>query len=105
MEKLYETIYNLVRKIPRGKVATYGQIADLSGNPRRARLVGQAMSRCILPDVPCHRVVNYKGGLAENFLPLGRETHRMLLEEEGVEFLSDGTVDLHRFLWQERETE
>ena len=57
------------------------------------------------PDVPCHRVVNRFGGLCGAFLPCGKETHRMLLEMEGVGFEPDGTVDLDRFLWDGGEAE
>ncbi len=99
MSGTFERIYAVVRKIPAGKVATYGQIARLVGMPRNARVVGYAMSGCKWKDVPCHRVVNRFGGLCPGFLPSGKETHRMLLEMEGVAFLSDGTVDMERFLW------
>ena len=100
LETLCEKIYWLVRQIPKGKVATYGQIANFTGNPRRARVVGQALRRCNQENVPCHRVVSGKGGLAEAFSPMGRETHRMLLKSEGVDFLPDGRVDLSRCLWR-----
>lgn len=99
MEKnTFEKIYDMVRKIPFGRVATYGQIALWVGNPRMSRVVGYAMHKAG-PDIPCHRVVNRFGGLSDAFMPLGRETHRMLLELEGVEFLPDGNVDLTRFRW------
>jgi len=57
------------------------------------------MSGCKDDGVPCHRVVNRFGGLADAFQPLGKESHRMLLEMEGVEFTPDGNVDLERFMW------
>jgi len=52
------------------------------------------------PDVPCHRVVNRQGGLSAAFSPCGRETHRLLLEMEGVGLRKDGTVDLEKYLWR-----
>ena len=100
MKNTFEKIYDTVRKIPFGKVATYGQIARLVGNPRLSRAVGYAMHSAP-EDVPCQRVVNRFGGLTDAFLPFGKETHRMLLEIEGVEFKADGCVDLEKYLWQE----
>jgi len=96
----YTLVYDLVKQIPCGKVATYGQIATMSGNPRRARIVGHALSLCNQRDVPCHRVVNFAGGLSDGFSPLGKETHRMLLQMEGVLFLDNGCVDLEHCLWR-----
>lgn len=96
----FEKIYDTVRRIPFGKVATYGQIARIVGNPRLSRVVGYAMHTA--PEgVPCQRVVNSFGGLADAFEPFGKESHRMLLEIEGVEFKADGCVDLEKYLWQE----
>lgn len=99
MENTFEKIYDIVRKIPCGKVATYGQIARLMGNPRLSRVVGYAMHSSPA-GLPCHRVVNRFGGLSDAFSPLGKETHRMLLELEGVEFTENGFVDIDRYLWQ-----
>ena len=98
MEHTFTTIYQLARQIPSGQVATYGQLAALAGNPRLSRIVGCAMSAAP-GDVPCHRVVNRMGGLCAVFRPMGRETHRMLLEMEGVPFLPDGRVDLKQCRW------
>jgi len=100
MKNTFEKIYDTVRKIPFGKVATYGQIARMVGNPRLSRVVGYAMHSAP-EDVPCHRAVNRFGGPADAFEPFGKETHRMLLEIEGVEFKADGCVDLEKHLWQE----
>ena len=100
MKNTFEKIYDTVRKIPFGKVATYGQIARMVGNSRLSRAVGYAMHSAP-EDVPCQRVVNRFGGLADAFEPFGKETHRMLLEIEGVEFNADGCVDLEKYLWQE----
>jgi methylated-DNA-protein-cysteine methyltransferase-like protein len=95
----FEQIYAIVRRIPFGCAATYGQIARMAGNPRLSRIVGCAMHSA--PDgVPCHRVVNRFGGLCDAFQPLGKETHRLLLEMEGVGFLEDGNVDLERYQWK-----
>lgn len=100
MKNTFEKIYDIVRRIPFGKVATYGQIARMVGNPRLSRAVGYAMHSAP-EDVPCQRVVNRFGGMADAFEPFGKETHRMLLEIEGVEFKADGCVDLEKYLWQE----
>lgn len=96
---MFFQVYDLVRQIPRGRVCTYGQLARLLGNPRLARAVGYALSGCQLPEVPCHRVVNRYGGLSDAFTPLGRDSHRLLLEMEGVPFTEAGLVDLSRCLW------
>lgn len=91
-------IYAAVRRIPWGRVTTYGQIACLVGNPRLSRVVGYAMHSAP-DDLPCHRVVTRTGSLSEAFLPCGKETHRMLLEMEDVPFRPDGTVDLNAVMW------
>lgn len=94
----FEQIYAIVRRIPCGRVTSYGQIARLMGNPRLSRVVGYALHGA--PDeLPCHRVVNRFGGLSEPFSPAGRETQRLLLELEGVSFTADGLVDMDRFFW------
>lgn len=96
----FELIYAAVRRIPRGKAATYGQIALLAGNPRWSRVVGYALH--VNPDpvtIPCHRVVNRFGGLSEAFAFGGENQQRVLLENEGVGFLPDGRVDLSRYQW------
>ena len=98
---MFERVYAAVREIPRGRVATYGQIARRIGSPRAARAVGYALHRNPLPGaIPCHRVVNRQGGLSAAFSPCGRETHRLLLEMEGVGLRKDGTVDLEKYLWR-----
>ena len=80
-----EQIYATVRKIPRGKVATYGQIAELSGHPNAARAVGNALHKNPYEgDVPCHRVVNSRGGLAHHFAFDGPFEQKYRLEQEGV---------------------
>lgn len=104
MSATFERIYAIARRIPFGSVATYGQIARLAGNPRLSRIVGCAMH--VAPaDVPCHRVVNRLGELCDAFQPLGRDSHRLLLEMEGVVFRPDGRVDLARAGWKIRSQE
>ena len=92
----YEPIYRVVRRIPPGRVATYGMIATLAGYVRAARFVGLAMHHCRDGTVPCHRVVNASGGLAPGFL-----SQRARLEHEGVRFVG-ARVDLARSLWSPR---
>lgn len=95
---VFQRIYHITRQIPWGRVTTYGQIAALAGNPRMSRVVGGAM-HAAPAGLPCHRVVNRLGGLSDAFQPMGRDTHRLLLEMEGVSFRPDGTVDLDRHMW------
>ncbi len=96
----YTRVYEAVRRIPRGCVATYGQIALLAGNPRAARAVGWALHQNPMPGViPCHRVVNREGRCAPAFAFGGPDVQRRLLEEEDVVFLPDGHADLARCQW------
>jgi methylated-DNA-protein-cysteine methyltransferase-like protein len=90
-------VYALVRRIPRGRVATYGQVAALVGHARSARAVGGAMARCP-PDVPWHRVVNARGGVSRRRRESGMLTQRIRLEQEGVR-LRRGRVPLARYRW------
>ena len=95
----FDEIYALTARIPRGKVATYGQLARMLGNPRMSRIVGCALN--VAPEgLPCHRVVNRFGGLSDAFSPEGKASHRLLLELEGVPFTAEGLVDLDRCRWQ-----
>jgi len=97
---LYHQIYEVVKKIPKGKVATYGQIAMLIGHPRAARVVGYALHQNPFPgEIPCHRVVNREGRVAPGFAFGGPNVQRELLEQEGVGFNDDGLVDMKRFVW------
>ena len=96
----FEKIYEIVKQIPVGKVATYGMIAHLAGNPRWARVVGYALHSNPEPGViPCHRVVNRYGGLAPAFAFGGENQQRHLPELEGVQFVDDVTVNLEVCLW------
>jgi len=97
--QVFDTIYGIVRTIPTGAVATYGQIAKLAGLPRGARIVGYAMSSCRLNDVPCHRVVDRSGCTKAAFDTYAPGTQQLLLESEGVSFLAPGIVDLAHHLW------
>lgn len=106
MADTFKKIYAVVRRIPAGRVATYGQIALLAGNPRWARVVGYALHTNPDPDgIPCYRVVNREGRLAPSFAFGGEEVQRHLLQADGVTFLPDGRVDLRRFLWNGAEGE
>jgi methylated-DNA-protein-cysteine methyltransferase related protein len=99
---LAERIQGLVRKIPRGRVATYGQIASLAGAPRHARFVGAVLRR--LPEgslAPWHRVLGAGGRLSlARFAPHAAQTQRMRLEREGVRVTGRGRVDLARYGWR-----
>ncbi len=95
----FEKVYNLVRKIPKGKVATYGQIALMIGNPKLSRVVGYAMSSCPYNDVPCHRIVNRLGELAKSFGESGNELQKYLLEKEGVKFNKNNRINLEKYGW------
>jgi len=101
----YHQIYDLVRKIPAGKVATYGQIAAILNKPSAARTVGYALNALrhgnVFPPVPWQRVINYKGRIS---LPAGGgyELQRDLLAEEGVFTDDDDVYDLKLYLWRER---
>lgn len=96
----FELIYEQVRKIPRGRVATYGQIAMLAGNPRWSRVVGYALHANPDPaGIPCYRVVDRMGRLSEAFVFGGANKQKELLQADGVEVDEDNRVDLERFLW------
>lgn len=101
---LYEHIYAVVRQIPRGRVVTYGQIAELAGIPGAPRVVGAAM-RASVPEMglPWQRVVGKRSSnRAYISIPdrVGSQIQRALLEQEGVEFSSAATIALDRFGWR-----
>jgi methylated-DNA-protein-cysteine methyltransferase related protein len=97
----FERVYRVVEQIPRGKVATYGQIAALLGHPRAARTVGWALSSLRGERaVPWQRVINHAGRISISRADVTPEMQRELLEKEGVEFDANGYVDLRRFGWQ-----
>lgn len=94
----FEKIYEVVKSIPEGRVATYGQVALLAGNPRWARVVGYALHVNPEPGViPCHRVVNREGRVAPGFAFGGEGVQRQLLESEGIVFETDGRIDLEKY--------
>ena len=94
-------IYEAVKKIPKGKVATYGQVAELAGDKKMARAVGNALHRNPDPEnIPCFRVVNAKGELAGEFAFGGAGAQAKLLMAEGVE-VTDGRVDLEKYGWRQ----
>jgi methylated-DNA-protein-cysteine methyltransferase related protein len=98
----YDRIYTTVRQIPWGKVATYGQIADLAGLYGKARLVGYALFRVpIEDDIPWHRVINAQGEISYSLQRQGGDyLQKVLLEAEGIEFKNNGKIDLNKYRWQ-----
>jgi methylated-DNA-protein-cysteine methyltransferase-like protein len=95
--RFHRAVWRLVERIPRGRVATYGQLAALLGHARAARAVGLAMRRCP-GDLPWHRVVNASGGISLRGNVAGMVTQRIRLEQEGIP-LRGGRVSLRRFRW------
>ncbi len=95
---LNERIYNLVRQIPAGRVATYGQIAALIGTG--ARQVGYALAALPNPDVPWHRVINSQGKVSPRSGGAGENIQRALLEAEGIRFSPGGRVSLPAVIWE-----
>lgn len=96
----FEKIYDVVRQIPKGTVATYGQVAALAGNKRWARVVGYALH--VNPDpenIPCYRVVTKDGRVSEAFAFGGGNRQVELLEADGVRFV-DGHVIMEEFQWE-----
>jgi len=96
--RFHRAVYKLVGEIPRGRVATYGQIAAILGWPRAARAVGYAMRHCP-PGVPWHRVVNASGGISLRANVGGMLTQRLLLEQEGLR-VRRGRIGLERYRWR-----
>lgn len=102
-QNFYFRVYNVVRRIPKGKVATYGQIAALIGSPRGARMVGWALNT-LKPDskVPWQRVINSEGRITIENMRASKDLQSQILQAEGVDVeFRDGNywVDLDRFLW------
>lgn len=100
-------VFAVVQRIPRGNVATYGQIARIIGAPRSARYVGYALRHNPSPgtepgSIPCHRVVFKDGAMARSFAFGGPEEQRAMLESEGVGFDDDGRVVMEEFQWNGR---
>ncbi|MBP5177648.1 MAG: MGMT family protein [Clostridia bacterium] len=102
---MFEKVYRAVKLIPKGKVATYGQIAAMIGLPRASREVGWALH--VNPEpftTPCHRVVDRNGNLAPAFAFGGRDVQKGLLEKEGVTVDENYVVDLEKFGWKPHTT-
>ena len=96
----FEKIYDIVKRIPEGKVCTYGTVAALAGDPKLSRVVGYALHAN--PDsssIPCHRVVNRFGEVSRAFAFGGANAQILLLEGEGIVFNDEGKVDLKKYLW------
>ena len=103
LNKTYRKIYGVVRRIPRGRVATYGQIAELAGLEGHARQVGYALHA--LPSgtgLPWHRVINARGEISARTGSDWGELQRLLLKDEGIRFDERGRVDLSRFRWRSK---
>jgi methylated-DNA-protein-cysteine methyltransferase related protein len=98
----YQIIYDVVRKIPVGKVLTYGQVAELAGLYGKARLAGYALFRVELAsDIPWQRVVNAKGEISYSEARCGGDyLQKTLLEQEGIEFKGNNCIDLKKYRWQ-----
>ena len=96
--RMQEYVYAFLKTVPKGKVVTYGQIATYLGNKNLARVVGNILHSNPDPEnIPCHRVVNSKGRLAENYAFGGASVQRNRLEAEGIVFESNGTVNLKKY--------
>lgn len=96
---LYQQIHEIIRLIPSGKVATYGQIAEIVGGCT-ARMVGYAASSIPLnSDIPWQRVINYKGGISQRTSGSGELLQQKLLEAEGIKFDKSGRTDLELYRW------
>ncbi len=95
-----QRVYEIVRQIPKGKVATYGQVARAIGAPRCSRQVGRALhSNPAFGEIPCHRVLFKDGSLTDGFAFGGRDIQRQLLENDGVAVSDDFKVDLKIYGW------
>ncbi len=99
-KSFFSKVYEIVAKIPPGKVATYGQIAAFLGDPRSARVVGWAM-RAAPKDLklPCHRVVNKAGKMSPDYVFGSGEIQKALLESEGITFDDIGCINMNKHLW------
>ena len=99
-QNFYFRCYQVVRRIPKGRVATYGQVATLLGNPRAARMVGWALN-ALKPDtkVPWQRVINREGYISTRCLEHPKVAQKALLEDDGVEVSSDFVVNLEKYGW------
>jgi len=95
-----QAVYDVVAAIPEGRVATYGQVAELAGRSGAAQEVGIIMSRVkIEQNLPCHRVVNKAGNMSPEYAFGGKARQRAMLEAEGVSFTGAGSVDMSCSRW------
>lgn len=95
----FERIYEVVKQIPKGRVATYGQVARLAGNPHWSQVVGYALHVNPNPEIiPCYRIVNRFGEVSSAFAFGGENAQIALLEADGIE-VKNGKVDLNKYLW------
>ena len=100
MSDFAERVFEEVKKIPKGKVATYGQIAALAGSPRACRAVGNILhTNPMFIEIPCHRVVNSNGRLAKAFVFGGEHIQKEVLEKEGVKVNDNYYVDMKKYQW------
>jgi methylated-DNA-protein-cysteine methyltransferase-like protein len=96
----YQRIYAVVQQIPKGKVATYGQVALLAGLPGQARQVGYALNKTPYDlEIPWHRVINAKGEISARANPIGEDIQLQMLIAEGIYFDENGRVDLRAYQW------
>lgn len=98
-KEFFKKVYDLVKEIPKGKVTTYGIIAEKLGNKKHARVVGYALNSVVNTDIPCHRVVNRNGELSGSIHFSTPTLMRELLESENITFI-DRNVDMKKHLWK-----
>lgn len=100
-QSTFEKIYDIVKSIPKGNVATYGQVAMLAGNPRWARVVGYALHVNPNPDeIPCYRVVNREGRVSSAFAFGGENMQIAMLRADGIEVSDEGFVNMEKYAWK-----
>lgn len=97
-KSFFDKVFEIVKRVPKGKVTTYGEIARVL-NTRDARKIGWALHSNKSPKIPCHRVVNKEGRLATNFAFEGPEEQKRRLLEEGITFKDEMHVDLEKHIW------
>lgn len=100
-ESFFEKVYNVVRQIPKGRVCTYGAIAECIGAKKAARMVGWALnnSHTVYPEVPAHRVVNRKGLLSGKHHFDGPSEMEKLLNQEGIQVANNQIVNFEKLIW------
>ena len=99
-KSFYQRVIDAIRRIPKGQITTYGQIAKFAGNPRGARQVARILHSCSRKEnLPWHRVINRKGCIALKHKH-GYELQKRLLEDEGISFDEYGCLNLEHFIWR-----